>query len=152
MGHLSTIYGKIVGDRYEWGSNVNIDNDRLLYHKLNKITIEQLPVEDEFPQLTRQMFNIPAMDFNDGLYKNQIVVFGASYKEVENNWYDWIYKFEKLLKNLYWTEAVVHLETELNGNRIYRWKNNNKPAFIANKENKFDNWTHNGDDLLEFEN
>ena len=128
MGYRSIVYGRIIGSRFNYGYNAGLNNDPLLYHKLNRLTIDLLPEEDDFPQLTRQMFNLPGLDFKDGLYKNQIIVFGASYKEIEDSWIDWIVKFEHLLKALYWDEVVVHLETECRGDRTYQWKNNNDPG------------------------
>lgn len=114
MGYQSIVYGRILGVNYAWGSNIDINNDRLLFHRLNK---------------------------------NQVIAFGASYKEVELSWMDWIVKFENLLSKLYWTEAVVHLETERGGNYVYQWKNNNPRPSQSDLKNSKDNWEFEGGPL-----
>ena len=145
MGQQSIVYGKIVGSRFNYGGNTNLNNDPQLYSKLNRLVIDQLPATDEYPQLTREMFNLPSLSS----YKNQILVFGASFKNLEGEWVDWVVKFENLLRKLYWDEAVVHLDMELYGERTFRWKNKNEPAFVANFDNTSDNWEYEGDDLTD---
>jgi hypothetical protein len=114
MGHISIVYGHIVGAT--WRSED--------YHKLqrlNKNVISSLPTNDEiFPWITRNMFLVPDPDI-DKMYRDQIIVFGASYKSVEHEWDKWLEKFENILKQLYWTSATIHLDTELVGTHTYEW-------------------------------
>jgi hypothetical protein len=114
MGHISIVYGHIVGAT--WRSED--------YHKLqrlNKNAISSLPTNDEiFPWITRNMFLVPDPDI-DKMYRDQIIVFGASYKSVEHEWDKWLEKFENILKQLYWTSATIHLDTELVGTHTYEW-------------------------------
>lgn len=141
MGWQSFVYGRIIGKRYNYGGNIHLDNDRLLFHRLNKMIIDELPTEDEYPQITKLMFNTPTVKFGDGLYKDQVITFGASYKEVYDDWKDWLIKFENLLSKLYWNNAIVYLETEnWDETQIFTWKNNNTSPFTGNENNTKDNW------------
>jgi len=123
MGHISIVYGHIIGEPWKSGD----------YHKLqrlNKNIIDALPDNDSFPWLTKKMFLVPDPD-KDKMYRDQIIVFGASYKSVEYEWDEWLDKFEAILKQLYWSSATVHLDTELVGTHKYEW------VFDVNQT---DNW------------
>lgn len=124
MGHISIVYGHIIGEA--WRSED--------YHKLqrlNKKIIDALPSDDEtFPWITRKMFLVPDPD-KDKMYRDQVIVFGASYKSVEHEWDEWLDKFEAILKQLYWSGATIHLDTELVGTHKYEW------VFDSNQS---DNW------------
>lgn len=139
MGHASIVYGHIIGER--WRSED--------YHKLqrlNKKIVENLPVNDEtFPWITKNMFLAPDPD-NDKMYRDQVIVFGASYKSVEHEWDEWLQKFEAILKQLYWSSAVIHLETELVGNHKYEWIFDiNQPGnWISDNPNPTTMWTFTG--------
>jgi hypothetical protein len=114
MGHISIVYGNIIGEAWK-----NEDSHKL--HRLNKNAIAALPENDEnFPWITREMFLVPDPD-SDNMYRDQVIVFGASYKSVEYEWDEWLDKFEAILKKLYWSTATIYLETELVGNHRYEW-------------------------------
>ena len=114
MGHISIVYGHIIG--IAWRTED--------YHKLqrlNKSIIESLPMsDDKFPWITQNMFLVPDPD-KDKMYRDQVIVFGASYKSVEHEWNEWLDKFEHILKQLYWSSVTIHLETELVGDHKYQW-------------------------------
>lgn len=114
MGHISVVYGNIIGATWKTDD----------YHKLqrlNKTVIDNLPKSDDiFPWITQKMFLVPDPD-KDKIYRDQVIVFGASYKSVEHEWSDWLDKFELILKQLYWTSATIHLDSELVGTHKLEW-------------------------------
>lgn len=113
MGHASIVYGNIIATA--WKSE---DHSKL--HRLNAAVIESLPaIDDQFPWITKGMFLVPAD--TQGIYRDQVIVFGASYKSVEYEWSEWLEKFESILKKLFWISATIHLETELFGDHKYEW-------------------------------
>ena len=121
MGHVSTVYGNIMA----------VPKSAQL-QRINKSVIELLPVNDTgWPWLERGMFLVPDPDHSN-MYRQQVIVFGASYKEVEYKWEEWLEKFESILRQLYWLTVTVHLETELVGSYTYEWLND-----ISNPDNFF---------------
>lgn len=93
---------------------------RNVLQERNVEVISQLPVEDEFPWLTRGMFALPSPS-PQGTFREQIIHFGLSMKDRflspsavygrEHGWppedrahvTEWIGKFEDLLRRLYCT-------------------------------------------------
>ena len=138
MGHISIVYGHIIGS--SWKSE---DYHRL--QRLNKQTIQTLPDDETFPWITKNMFLVPDPD-NDKLYRDQIIVLGASYKSVEHEWDQWLDKFEEILKKLYWISATVHLETELVGSFKYEWlfDLNQSDNFTTDSPAPTSKWTFSG--------
>ena len=73
-----------------------------------------------WPFLTRHMFAVGEHrvdgDSDRGLYKSQVIHFGASLKDepgAEAHWAGWLAKFEGLLlRKLAWISAKVHVETD----------------------------------------
>lgn len=88
----------------------------------NRNAIRSLPGVDEWPFLCSEMFAVPGDDLMGGTYQTQVIHFGMSYRAVEYEWEHWLRKFEALLRNMYWTSAVVHLETELAGHHTFVWE------------------------------
>jgi hypothetical protein len=91
----------------------------------NKAVIEGLPLRDEWPPVSREMFSLtegdpvlpgPSLD-----YKARIIHFGASLKQVESEWGEWRAKFERLLSQLYFYEARVHLNSDGMGQQLACW-------------------------------
>jgi len=114
MGHISIVYGNIIGASWK-------TDDFHKLNRLNKSIILNLAESDEnFPWITKHMFLVPDPDKHQ-MYRDQVIVFGASYKSVEHEWDVWLEKFERILKLLYWTSATIHLETELVGKHCYNW-------------------------------
>nr|WP_275973218.1 hypothetical protein [Pseudomonas marianensis] len=85
----------------------------------NRRALGKLPQGEGWPFIGREMFSFCT---DEGLYQTQVIHFGASYRAVEYEWSLWVRRFEALLDELYWTSAVVHLETELNGSHTFRWE------------------------------
>ena len=94
---------------------------RRLRRETNHGVLAELPAGELWPFLGREMFSFCEAP-GAGLYQTQVIHFGASYRAVEYEWALWVQRFEALLKQLYWTSAVVHLETELNGTHTFRWE------------------------------
>ena len=132
MGHELTIYGIIEG------ATASSDDYRR-FQRLNEEVIKQLPNDDEWPWLVRDMFQFPAME-PIGTYQTQIIHFGLSMKDgvpLENsdnydpikNWRNpcrdsitgWIEKFEKLLSKMYWIHAAVHVNTDFEPERKFSY-------------------------------
>lgn len=90
-----------------------------LRREINRQELRGLPERDGWSFLGREMFSFCE---GEGLYQTQVIHFGASYRSIEYEWNLWIEQFEALLKRLYWSSAVVHLETELNGVHTFRWE------------------------------
>ncbi len=56
-----------------------------------------------------------------GKYRGAIIHFGGRYKSIEQDWEEWLAKYENLLRHLYWQSAVVYLETEVAGHYRFQW-------------------------------
>lgn len=119
MGMTTYIYGFI----REYGLNslrlveVKRHNNRILAH---------LPLSDNWPPLTRNMFAATNNHKNESPgsmleYTGRLIHFGASTKSIEHEWMEWQQKFERLLTSLYWLEATVHVKTELNDIDTFNW-------------------------------
>jgi hypothetical protein len=78
---------------------------------VNRTAIRTLPEDDHYPKLTRNMFGITAMDYPEpGLYKYQMIHFGASMKDGAEFWDIWLRKFERLLGRMFWDKAELRLD------------------------------------------
>lgn len=87
----------------------------------NRRMLDELPELGSLSLLSRQMFSFCRFE-GEGLYQTQVIHFGASYRAVEYEWAAWLKQFESLLGRLYWSSAVVHLDTELRGFHTFRWE------------------------------
>ncbi len=118
MESESIVYGCI----RDWPSESSAESR--LRRQINSQVLAELPAGDAWSFLGREMF-ASCLQPSAGLYQTQVIHFGASYRSVEYEWSLWVVQFEALLKRLYWTSAVVHLETELNGTHTFRWESDN---------------------------
>ena len=115
MGHETIVHG------YIEGSTFKTDDYRALQTK-NIAILEELPVQDEYPFLTRGMFSTPGQNYDEGTHRVQVIHFGGSIKGLESG--DellWVKKLEKLLKKMYWFSAKAYIVTEIDGEYIYSW-------------------------------
>jgi hypothetical protein len=111
VGHEVIVFGSIEG----------ADPERL--RALNAAALAELPAEDERPWLVRGMFALPA-GWPHGTYRAQVIHFGASFKDEPPDracWDAWVGKFEALLRRLHWWSATLHLVTEFEPERVFRW-------------------------------
>jgi hypothetical protein len=108
--------------------------------------ILHLPLNDEWPFLTCQMFKVPFERPHDGTYRNQVIHIGASMKWLELDWPQWVAKFEALLRRMYWFSAVVHLSPEWGGRFDYRWEaeRSDVDGFLASPPRPVTHWRFTG--------
>jgi len=136
MGHELIIYGIIEGATAG-------PNDFTLLHRRNETVINALPETDDWPWLTRAMFQLPG-ERPQGTYHTQIIHFGLSMKDGAppnrqkgyvdgydpiHNWRNpvrdsitgWMEKFESLLRQMYWYGADVHVYSDFEPNRRFSY-------------------------------
>ena len=119
MGDEVIIYDHIDGAPWR----TTDDEYRRLQNKNAVVFYQQLPMTDTWPWLTRGMFALPA-PWPQGTFRQQVIHFGASFKDDGFDpqvWPYWIEKFEALLRRLYWSSAVVHIEHDRGPTRTWRW-------------------------------
>ena len=117
MGHEVTLYGMIDGATYRSGEEFRLRQDR------NRAVIEALPLEDEWPWLTRQLFALPGA-WPQGTYQGQVIHFGLSMKDDpgdQDRLEPWLLKFEQLLSRMFWFWACVHIMTEFEPELRFEW-------------------------------
>jgi hypothetical protein len=109
MGLITTIHGCI----FCYLGPIRMEEEAA---RLNHEATQALPEDDHYPKLTRNMFAITAMDYPEpGLYKYQMIHFGASMKDGGEVWDIWLRKFERLLGRMAWDKAELRLDV---GGRI----------------------------------
>ena len=116
MTQESIVYGCIKG-----GAG-HSDEDVKTFNRLNQSVLYRLPVLDEWPFLTREMFSITRQQTALQTPSINLIHFGCSYSGIEYEWNIWMQKFESLLKAMAWQSAVVHLDTELSGLHTFIWE------------------------------
>ena len=115
MGHQTILHGRIEGSAFTVNEYRKLQNSNIQ-------VIDELPVNDKYPYLSKSMFSIPDQTPDKGTYKSQIIHFGGSIKGLEfGDELIWIEKMENLLKKLYWFSAVAYIETEMDGEYKYSW-------------------------------
>ena len=139
MGHGSIVYGNIIGPPRYTGYGQEL-------HSKNKSVIESLTIdEDQWPWIDRGMFLVQDPE-NAKMYRDQVIVFGASYKRVEDGWEEWLMKFESILKQLYWISATIHVDSELEGEFTYQWiyDSSQTDNFAGDTRNPTSMWSFSG--------
>ena len=127
MGMVSRLYGYI---EEAWpGANAGGDSKKMQLlvdqsrriERHNEAILQALPIIDEWPPISRHMFAYAPPDVQMITYKNRLIHFAASLKEVDGDIGQWIEKFEHLLRSLYWESAVVHFEAAYEGEHRFEW-------------------------------
>lgn len=112
MAHEALVYGCICAPAWK-------TDDFYQLHRLNKTVLQSLPENDTtFPCINRSMFSIPN---EQGIYHQQVIAFGASYRNLEYEWHIWLDKFESILRTLYWWDIRLVTEFEIMGTYTYHW-------------------------------
>lgn len=59
---------------------------------------------------------------NPTYYEDPVISFGATYKQIEYHWTEFIQKFENILRQIDFDTAKIQLETEIMGTYNFFWK------------------------------
>jgi len=122
MGRVTTIHGAIYchvgGRRSADDLPRGIDSA-----EHNARVLAQLPDHDAFPHLSRNMFSITSSTYaKPPLYRVQVIHLGASMKDLDAAWHDWLPRFELLLGELHYDRAHVRLSIDADAVFDYVWK------------------------------
>jgi hypothetical protein len=98
--------------------------------------IDSLPEIDTFPYLSREMFSITT---EHNIYRDGVIHFATSMKDVVSFWNEWEEKFEWFLSRLgtSWYEAKVFVWDEYMGDFIIKWQRDVKetiPGWLGKDE------------------
>lgn len=95
--------------------------------------IRNLGDDKEYPWIRAEMFSWGAGE-SPYYYENPVISFGASYKQVEDEWENFILKFENILRNIEFETAKIQLETEILGTYNFFWKSKTGPDTYQKNE------------------
>lgn len=114
MGRITTLYGFI----HELPDRKN------KYKNHNQEVLDNLPIKGDWPYLVQGMFYLPKefQKTEQTSYWGRMILFGGSFKALEDEWAEWITKFESLLSQLIWAEAKASLITELFPEQTCDWQ------------------------------
>lgn len=116
MDHETIVYGCI---KSATGLKASDAFEQTLF---NKRSIYSLPLIDDAPGVTQDMFSTPRFSLHGESGQTTVIHFGSSYPQIHQLWPRWLDKFEALLKKLYWHSVSVHIDTELTGIHTFRWE------------------------------
>lgn len=103
MGYQSIVYGRIViSNNHEEARNVI------------------LALGNENWMFRTEMFGLGVSQVT--YYEEPVISFGATYKQIEYHWEEFILKFESLLRQFDFDTAKIQLETEIMGTYSFFWK------------------------------
>lgn len=106
MGTISLVNGCIqlpVTDRYNDGVRPYRQQQQLLLQDAMH-TINAFEFDEVYPFTNIFWGGSPAQ------YFLPVVIFGGSYKQIEESWNEWLWKFSQMLSTLEAAKACVHLE------------------------------------------
>lgn len=108
----------------------------------NSITLKDFPYDPLFP--FRNIFCRPQLGF-----RCSVIPFAGSYSRLEDDWIEWITRFEELLGRLHAYDSKVHLQTELSGELRMRYilKAEEPRLPILGQPRKWDRFTYSPDGL-----
>jgi hypothetical protein len=123
MGNLSIVSGRIL-------MNGKIsENTRQFIQSLDNDTV--------YPWIRSNMFSIGSTEESPYFYES-ILGFAATYKGVEDNWEEFIQKFEHILANIEFYNAKIQLETEYYGTFHFFWQAKTGSLKFEPKEQLFE--------------
>jgi hypothetical protein len=97
----------------------------------NRARLFILPRIGEWPRLTRGFFSVSG---EEETYANSLIYFGGTFKQIEDDWSEWLDKFEALLRKLIWVRVKLVLETGYHGEHTYTWAATEKAIAALEQE------------------
>lgn len=83
-------------------------------------TYSAFQCKSEWPFLSRGLFSFVRHEAQ-GNYKHQMIHFAGSFKQLDEEWEEWLAKFEALLQRIYWDQVHLYLRGERYGAHDYLW-------------------------------
>jgi hypothetical protein len=116
---------------------------RLLVESHNRSKLFDLPEEDRWPPIHRSFFGSSQSEAFKGGYRGRVIHFGASLKNLLEDWDEWSDKFENLLRELIWIEAWLKVDGSAYGQRdlVYTASDEVIQTFQTSKPQKNHSWS-----------
>ncbi len=137
MGERTIVLGCIIEPHI-----ANLET-RLLVESLNRSRLFDLPEEDPWPSIHRSWFSSSQSEAFKGGYRGRVIHFGASVKNLLEDWDEWSEKFENLLRELIWIEAWLKVDGGSYGQRdlVYAASEAVIQTFRTDKPQKVYSWS-----------
>lgn len=137
MGERIIVFGCIVEP------HVNDPQARARLEHHNRANLFDLPDEDTWPPLHRSLFASSPSDAFKGGYRGRVIHYGASLKNLLEDWERWVGKLEGLLRELIWIEAWLKTSAGAYGQRehFYTASDEIVESFARNQPQQTRRWS-----------
>lgn len=117
MGYQSIVHGRIT-----------LDSD----FKKSQEFIKSIGKNNEYTHMTAEMYGLGITEITYD--QKPVIVFGATYKQIEYDWSCFVLEFESVLRNISFDTAKITLETEIYGTYNFFWKSKHTKESFDSKE------------------
>lgn len=126
MSHEAIVYGVVIGPLCKKSGEVRE------LQLLNETTLQNLPEDDDWPWFDKSSFSLPGK-YPKATFRSQVLHFGFSMKDDPRNYCEnrsfyyrkmtstLLRKFEEILRQLHWSSARLHFETDFESRKEYTW-------------------------------
>jgi hypothetical protein len=121
MSFESIVYGFITE---AWTGKSDWIENNSVFVRHNNLILAGLTENDSWPPLAKNLFSLSTHEPHgpNGNFRGRIIGIAGKFKQIEDDWGEWLNKFENVLKQLYWEKAKIHLITGYTSPYEFNWE------------------------------